>query len=100
MAIDDMAQQAAQGGESEIKFLTQIDINTKSEKKYDRFRKFGIKHVDYKDPDFLIQFVNEQGKILPRRYTGTSLKYQRKVSAAIKRARHLALMPYVTDLLK
>lgn len=62
-------------------------------------KKYGIKYVDYKDADFLLQFVNEQGKILPRRYTGTSLKYQRKVSAAIKRARHLALMPYVADLL-
>jgi small subunit ribosomal protein S18 len=56
--------------------------------------------VDYKDPDFLIKFVNEQGKILPRRLTGTSLKYQRKVSVAVKRARHLALMPYVADMLK
>lgn len=100
MAIDDMAQQAAAGGESEIRFLTPIDINTKSGKKYSRFEKFGIKHVDYKDPNFLLQFVNEQGKILPRRYTGTSLKFQRKVSSAIKRARHLALMPYVADLLK
>ena len=100
MAIDDMAQQAAAGGESEIRFLTPIDINTKSGKKYSRFENFGIKYVDYKDPDFLLQFVNEQGKILPRRYTGTSLKYQRKVSSAIKRARHLALMPYVADLLK
>ncbi|RQP13296.1 MAG: 30S ribosomal protein S18 [Chryseobacterium sp.] len=100
MAIDQLAQQAAQGGETEVKFLTPVDINTKTEKKYDRFRKYGIKYVDYKDPDFLLQFVNEQGKILPRRYTGTSLKYQRKVSAAIKRARHLALMPYVADLLK
>lgn len=100
MAIDDMAQQAAAGGESEIRFLTPIDINTKNDKKYSRFEKFGIKYVDYKDPDFLLQFVNEQGKILPRRYTGTSLKYQRKVSSAIKRARHLALMPYVADLLK
>ena len=54
----------------------------------------------YKDPEFLIKFVNEQGKILPRRLTGTSLKYQRKVSTAIKRARHLAIMPYVGDLLK
>ena len=44
--------------------------------------------------------VNEQGKILPRRLTGTSQKYQRKVAQAIKRARHLALMPYVTDLYK
>jgi small subunit ribosomal protein S18 len=44
--------------------------------------------------------VNEQGKILPRRLTGTSLKYQRKVSQAIKRARHLALLPFVADQLK
>lgn len=100
MAIDEMAQQAAAGGESEVKFLTPLDINTKSEKKYDRFKKYGIKYIDYKDPNFLLQFVNEQGKILPRRYTGTSLKNQRKVSAAIKRARHLALMPYVADMLK
>ena len=100
MAIDDMAKQASAGGESEVKFLTPLDINTKSEKKYCRFKKYGIKHVDYKDEKFLLQFVNEQGKILPRRYTGTSLKYQRKVSVAVKRARHLALMPYVADLLK
>ena len=50
--------------------------------------------------DFLMYLVNEQGKILPRRLTGTSLKYQRKVAQAIKRARHLALMPYVGDMLK
>ena len=83
----------------EIKFLSNPNIG-KQRKKYCRFRKYGIKYIDYKDPDFLIQFVNEQGKILPRRITGNSLKYQRKVSAAVKRARHLALMPYVTDLLK
>ena len=69
-------------------------------KKYCRFKKFGIKHIDYKDPDFLLQFINEQGKILPRRITGNSLKYQRKISTAIKRARHLAMLPYVADLLK
>jgi small subunit ribosomal protein S18 len=83
----------------EIKFLTNPNIG-KLRKKYCRFKKFGIKHIDYKDPDFLIQFVNDQGKILPRRITGNSLKYQRKVSEAVKRARHLAMMPYVTDLLK
>ena len=60
----------------------------------------GIKYIDYKDADFLLSFVNEQGKILPRRITGNSLKYQRKVAAAVKRARHLAILPYVTDLLK
>ncbi len=69
-------------------------------KKYCRFKKAGITYIDYKDPDFLLKFVNDQGKLLPRRITGTSLKYQRKVSQAIKRARHLALLPYVTDELK
>lgn len=69
-------------------------------KKYCRFKKNGIKYVDYKDPNFLLKFVNEQGKILPRRITGTSAKYQRKVTTAIKRARHIALLPYVGDSLK
>ncbi|MFC2693256.1 MAG: 30S ribosomal protein S18, partial [Capnocytophaga gingivalis] len=54
----------------------------------------------YKDPDFLLKFINEQGKLLPRRITGTSLKFQRKIAVAVKRARHLALLPYVADLLK
>lgn len=83
----------------DIKFLSNPNIGQKR-KKYCRFRKFGIKYIDYKDPDFLLQFINEQGKILPRRITGNSLKYQRKVSTSIKRARHLALLPYVADLLK
>ena len=68
--------------------------------KYCRFKKNGIKYIDYKNPDFLLKFVNEQGKILPRRITGTSLKYQRKVAQAVKRARHIALLPYVADSLK
>lgn len=83
----------------DIKFLSNPKIGGKRQK-YCRFRKYGIKYIDYKDADFLLSFVNEQGKILPRRITGNSLKYQRKVSAAIKRARHLALLPYLTDLLK
>jgi small subunit ribosomal protein S18 len=85
--------------DTEIKFLTPIKVETQR-KKYCRFKKSGIKYIDYKDADFLLKFVNEQGKILPRRITGTSNKYQKKVSQAIKRARHLALMPYVADLLK
>jgi len=60
----------------------------------------GIKYIDYKDPEFLKKFLNEQGKILPRRITGTSLKYQRRVAQAVKRARQIALLPYVTDLMK
>jgi len=85
--------------QSEIKYLTPINVDTKK-KKYCRFKKSGIKYIDYKDADFLLKFVNEQGKILPRRITGTSIKYQRKVAQAIKRARHLSLLPYVADLLK
>ena len=83
----------------EVRYLTPVAVdNTK--KKYCRFKKMGIKYVDYKDTEFLKKFLNEQGKILPRRITGTSLKFQRKVAQAVKRARHLALLPYVTDMLK
>lgn len=84
---------------SEIRYLTPPSVEIKK-KKCCRFKKNGIKYVDYKDPEFLKKFLNEQGKILPRRLTGTSLKFQRKVARSIKRARHLALLPYVTDMLK
>jgi len=84
---------------SEIRYLTPVTVDV-HRKKYCRFKKMGIKYIDYKDPEFLKKFLNEQGKILPRRLTGTSLKYQRKMATAIKRARHLALLPYVTDLMK
>ena len=93
-------QQAKGKNEGEIRYLTPLNIDNTIVKKYCRFKKYGIKYIDYKDPEFLLKFVNEQGKLLPRRITGTSLKYQRKVSVAVKRARHLALMPYVADLLK
>ena len=86
--------------EGEIRYLTPLNIDTSTKKKYCRFKRSGIKYVDYKDPDFLMKFVNEQGKILPRRLTGTSHKYQRKVATANNRARHLGLMPYVGDMLK
>jgi len=92
-------QQAKGKKDGEIRYLTPLNIDTNKQKKYCRFRKSGIKYVDYKDPDFLMKLVNEQGKLLPRRLTGTSLKYQRKVATAVKRARRIALMPYVGDLL-
>ena len=83
----------------EIRYLTTQGSDQKK-KKYCRFKKSGIKYIDYKDPEFLKKFLNEQGKILPRRITGTSLKFQRKVAQAVKKARHLALLPYVTDMMK
>ncbi len=85
--------------QTEIKYLTPIAVDIRK-KKYCRFKKSGIKYIDYKDANFLLRFVNEQGRILPRRVTGTSLKFQRKVAQAVKRARHLSLMPYVADLMK
>ncbi|MEZ5017306.1 MAG: 30S ribosomal protein S18 [Flavipsychrobacter sp.] len=84
---------------NEIKFLTSTRVE-KRQKKYCRFKKMGIKYIDYKDGEFLKKFLNDQGKMLPRRITGNSLKYQRKVAQAIKKARQMAILPYVTDLLK
>ena len=92
--------QAGKANQGEIRYLTPLDIATKNKKKYCRFKRSGIKYIDYKDPDFLLKFINEQGKILPIRLTGTSLKFQRKISVAVKRARHLALLPYQADMLK
>lgn len=84
---------------NEIKFLTSTRVE-KRQKKYCRFKKMGIKYIDYKDGEFLKKFLNDQGKMLPRRISGNSLKYQRKVAQAIKKARQMAILPYVTDLLK
>ncbi len=63
----------------------------------DRFSADGIEYVDYKDVDLLKRFINEQGKILPRRITGVSAKFQRQLTRAVKRARFLSLVPFVAD---
>jgi len=62
-----------------------------------RFREEGRLYIDYKDEKLLMRFVTEQGKIIPRRTTGTSAPFQRMLVKAIKRARILALMPFVHD---
>ena len=94
-----LQQQAKGKKDGDIRYLSPLKIETQERKKYCRFKRSGIKYIDYKDADWLFGFVNEQGKLL-RRLTGTSLKYQRKVAVAVKRARHIAIMPYVGDLLK
>tara|TARA_Y100001934_G_C11826241_1_gene528454 strand:- start:290 stop:517 length:228 start_codon:yes stop_codon:yes gene_type:complete len=66
-----------------------------SRKKFCYFKENGIRDVNYKDVKLLRRFVNDQGKIMPRRVTGTSSKMHRKLVRAIKRARSIALMPYV-----
>ena len=63
-------------------------------RKFCRFTAEKVKEVDYKDIEVLKDFINEQGKIIPARITGTKAKYQRQLSVAIERARFLALLPY------
>jgi small subunit ribosomal protein S18 len=61
------------------------------------FKANKITYIDYKDIELLKKFVSERGKILPRRVTGTSAKYQRMLTIAIKRSRQIALLPYTTE---
>lgn len=61
------------------------------------FKSAGFKTIDYKDVDTLSQFITERGKIIPRRITGVSLRFQRQLAQAIKRARYMALLPFVAD---
>lgn len=61
------------------------------------FTAAGIKEIDYKDIELLKKFITERGKILPRRITGVSAYYQRLLAGAIKRARHMALLPFVAE---
>lgn len=62
-----------------------------------RFEPDRLDFVDYKDVDFLKRYLNEQGKILPRRITGVPQKFQRQLTQAVKRARHLSLLPFASD---
>jgi small subunit ribosomal protein S18 len=61
------------------------------------FTKNKIKHIDYKDVELLKRFISPSGKITPRRISGTCAKHQRQLAIAIKRARYMALLPYIAD---
>lgn len=63
-------------------------------RRYCRFTVEGVKEIDYKDLNTLKAYITETGKIVPSRITGTSARYQRQLSRAVKRARYLALLPY------
>ncbi len=78
--------------------------NSKSDKSFRRPRKKvcnfcveRVEEIDYKDVEKLRKYVSDKGKILPRRVTGTCAKHQRKVTDAIQRARHIALLPYTVQ---
>ena len=66
-------------------------------RRYCRFTAEGVTEIDYKDLDTLKQYISENGKIVPSRITGTKARYQRQLATAIKRARHLALLPFVKE---
>ena len=69
----------------------------KTRKKVCFFTKNKITYIDYKDVELLKRFISANGKIIPRRVTGTRAKYQRMLATAIKRARQMALLPYVQE---
>ncbi len=69
----------------------------KRRKKVCYFTENKIKYIDYKDADMLRRFISDRGKILPKRVTGTKAGYQKELSVAIKRARHMALIPFVKN---
>lgn len=77
--------------------LQQAKTQQPRKKRADPLKAKGIKYIDFKDPKMLSRFINEQGKILPSRITGLSSKMQRTLTLAIKRARHLGLMAYVSE---
>jgi len=78
-----------------MKYPTDSPFSKK--KKSCPFTAAGIKHIDYKDLDTLTRFITEKGKILPRRISGVSSGHQRQLVQAIKRARYMALLPFVAD---
>jgi small subunit ribosomal protein S18 len=69
----------------------------KRKKKVCAFCAEKVEHIDYKDAAKLRKFVSERSKILPRRITGTCAKHQRELTTAIKRARQIAILPYISD---
>ena len=75
----------------------QFRQNNRRKKKVCQFCQDKIEHIDYKDVARLRKFISERAKILPRRATGTCAKHQRELTTAIKRARQVALLPYVND---
>jgi len=78
-------------------FVPDAGFEPRRKRKQCPFTANGIKEIDYKDTELLRKFITERGKILPRRITGVSAHYQRLLSAAIKRSRHMALLPFVAE---
>ena len=87
---------AFHGKRTEKKMFTQQNPLFKR-RKFCRFSAAGVDEIDYKDLDTLRDFIQENGKIIPARLTGTKAHYQRQLDSAIKRARFLALLPFTDN---
>ncbi len=80
--------------------LKKLETNQLRKKRTCKFCDIKEIYIDYKDEKKIQRFLNEQGKIIPKRITGTCSKHQRQLVVAIKRARHLALLPFVSDTIR
>ncbi|MDP1879856.1 MAG: 30S ribosomal protein S18 [Parachlamydiaceae bacterium] len=83
--------------EKKVKSAPEYFDSRSKKRKRCPFTAAGIREIDYKDTETLYKFITERGKILPRRITGVSCYHQKKLTAAIKRARHVALLPFVAE---
>jgi len=93
-----MKKQIKNFKESNYKLTQQITAKKNQVKKRDPFKERGVKdYIDFFDAKLMTRFLNEQGKLLPGRITGASAKMQRKLNTAIKRARHMAIIPFVSE---
>lgn len=94
-----MAEENDRSEFNDVDFDVSDDFGGKFPRRYQRRRpQYAVpEYVDWKDVDFLRQFIPERGKIMPRRISGISAKDQRRLAKAIKRARTMALIPFVTD---
>jgi len=81
----------------EDKIKTMLDDLERKKKKVCRFCEDKLKVIDYKDEKLLRRFITDRGKIIPRRITGNCASHQREITQAIKRARHIALLPFTTE---
>ncbi len=81
----------------EDKIKTMLDDLERRKKKVCRFCEDKLKVIDYKDEKLLRRFITDRGKIIPRRITGNCASHQREITHAIKRARHIALLPFTTE---
>jgi small subunit ribosomal protein S18 len=94
-----MAEKTETAPEREAAPVTEDAFAEKMPRRYQRRRPRQVvpDYVDWKDVDYLRQFIPERGKIMPRRISGISAKDQRRISTAIKRARAMALLPFVWE---